>query len=149
MIFAIIGAILALGALKTLPLYGYGTEFRLKVLDDDGARVTALAAQEKINFVRYMRNETAYECLRNGLIILLLSVILFTANSVVVSLSETVAVDNELHLNQCRSLKEMMLFNIKYNFVNQVDDADKSKAAFSPCQSVSNAENGKVNLKHK
>ncbi|MGH2544293.1 MAG: hypothetical protein ACRDIB_15980 [Ardenticatenaceae bacterium] len=61
----------ALGALRTIPFYGYGTQLLLqpqgktqKVLAD------ALARQEIINNIRHLRNETAYQALRNGLLLL-------------------------------------------------------------------------------
>lgn len=78
-LYTIMGGLLALGALKTLPTYGYGTDFILKSKDNDDVKVAALAAQEKVNIARHLRNEAAYQCLRNGLIILMVSVILFTA----------------------------------------------------------------------
>lgn len=77
-LYTIIGGILALGALKTLPTYGYGTEFIIKSKNNVNVKIAALAAQEKINNVRHLRNEAAYQCLRNGFIILIVFVILFT-----------------------------------------------------------------------
>ncbi|MDD5065107.1 MAG: hypothetical protein PHQ35_10185 [Phycisphaerae bacterium] len=78
-LYTIMGGVLALGALRTLPLYGYGTDFVLKSKDNDEVKIAALAAQEKVNLARHLRNEAAYQCLRNGLIILMVSVVLFIA----------------------------------------------------------------------
>jgi hypothetical protein len=71
-IFYVLAAgFVALGALRTAPLYGYGTQLLLqqqgntqKVLAD------ALARQEIINNIRHLRNEAAYQSLRNGLLLL-------------------------------------------------------------------------------
>lgn len=71
---------IALGALKTLPSYGYGTQ--LLLLDDDQIQrslAECLARSEAINLVRHLRNETAYQSLRNGLIMLFLAAIIFAA----------------------------------------------------------------------
>jgi len=76
-LYTIAGGILALGALKTLPTYGYGTNFDIKSKNDDNVKVTALAAQEKVNTARHLRNEAAYQCLRNGFLILWVSLVLF------------------------------------------------------------------------
>jgi len=76
-LYTIIGGIIALGALKTLPTYGYGTNFIIKSKDDVNVKIAALAAQEKVNTARHLRNEAAYQCLRNGFIILIIPVIFF------------------------------------------------------------------------
>ncbi len=79
-LYTITGGILALGALKTLPTYGYGTDFVIKAKNDNKIRITALAAQEKINTARHLRNEAAYQCLRNGFIIILIPVVLLASS---------------------------------------------------------------------
>ena len=65
-------AFLALGALRTLPTYGYGTAFLLKArARADRERVLladALLRQETMNQVRHLRNEAAYQGLRNGVV---------------------------------------------------------------------------------
>lgn len=69
---------IALGALKTLPSYGYGTQPLL--LDSEGHQrdlAEYLARAEKINIIRHLRNETAYQSLRNGLILLFLAAAVF------------------------------------------------------------------------
>ena len=68
---------IALGALKTLPSYGYGTDFLLRARDDRSVLVYALAAQEKVNLIRHLRNECAYQSLRNGFVCLFLALGLF------------------------------------------------------------------------
>jgi hypothetical protein len=76
-IFMMIAGIVSLGALKTLPKYGYGTQ-HLLMAEKNGACHLAgeLILQEDINTLRHLRNETAYQCLRNGFIILLIALIL-------------------------------------------------------------------------
>jgi len=72
-VYMLIAGLISLGALTTLPTYGYGTFFLIKSRTDKDVRVHALAAQEKVNAVRQIRNESAFQCLRNGLILLLVS----------------------------------------------------------------------------
>lgn len=72
----------SLGALKTLPLYGYGTQFVSKK-DDISALVQALASQEKMNIVRHLRNESAYQSLRNGMITLFVALFIFSISVLV------------------------------------------------------------------
>lgn len=76
-IFMMIAGIVSLGALKTLPKFGYGTQHEL-LAEKKGVYHLAkvLIQQEDINIVRHLRNETAYQCLRNGFIILLIALIL-------------------------------------------------------------------------
>ena len=76
-LYTITGGVLALGALKTLPTYGYGTRFILEARAAMKAKVAALIAQENVNIVRQLRNEAAFQCLRNGFLALLISAILF------------------------------------------------------------------------
>lgn len=68
-------ASLALGALRTLPTYGYGTAFLLKARAaadrEETVLADALLRQEAMNQVRHLRNEAAYQGLRNGLVIVL------------------------------------------------------------------------------
>lgn len=62
----------AIGALKTLPTYGYGTKYIYKSKTNGIPYfVHALAAQEKMNNVRHLRNESAYQSIRNSIILLL------------------------------------------------------------------------------
>ncbi len=76
-IFALISGLIAVRALTTLPAYGYGTNFA-SVSGDPLAVARALLAQEKINSLRHVRNEAAYQCLRNSLICLIFAVALLS-----------------------------------------------------------------------
>ncbi len=70
-LYMLAAGITALGALKTLPTYGYGTEH---IINQKAGGVSylsqALFAQERMNIVRHLRNEAAYQSLRNGFILL-------------------------------------------------------------------------------
>ena len=69
---------IALGALKTLPSYGYGTQLLLLDAEERQPQLAKCLAQaEAINIVRHLRNETAYQSLRNGLILLFLAAVVF------------------------------------------------------------------------
>ena len=71
-IFFVLGAgFLALGALRTLPSYGYGTQFFLQKRENEKMILAgALARQETTNQIRHLRNETSYQALRNGLLLI-------------------------------------------------------------------------------
>ena len=76
--YALASGYIALGALRTLPSYGYGTQHLL--LDPEQQhRILAecLARSESINLVRQLRNEAAYQSLRNGLILLFFAAAVF------------------------------------------------------------------------
>lgn len=75
-VFMLIAGIISLGALKTLPKYGYGTIHELRA-EEEGVCYLAevLIQQEDINIVRHLRNEAAYQCLRNGFFLLLVALI--------------------------------------------------------------------------
>ena len=82
-LFVLAGAFLALGALRTLPTYGYGTAFILAARQAENENTIvaeALARQETMNTVRHLRNEAAYQTLRNGLVLVFcgLCIFLFT-----------------------------------------------------------------------
>ena len=82
-LFVLAAAFLALGALRTLPAYGYGTGFLLTLQQTENRHkvlADALARQEAMNTVRHLRNEAAYQALRNGLVLVVcgLCVFLFT-----------------------------------------------------------------------
>ena len=72
-LYLLIGGLISLEALTTLPTYGYSTDFRVKAKDYQDIVFNALAAQEKINAVRQVRNEAAFQCIRNGLLLLMIS----------------------------------------------------------------------------
>jgi len=67
----------AIGALKTLPTYGYGTDFILNAKGDISTLVKALAAQEKMNIIRHLRNESAYQSIRNSMALLFFALMIF------------------------------------------------------------------------
>ncbi len=69
-LYMLFGGLSSLGAFTTLPRFGYGTTFILESRTNKTRYINALAAQEKINLVRQTRNEAAFQCLRNGLLLL-------------------------------------------------------------------------------
>ena len=70
-LYMLAAGITALGALKTLPTYGYGTDHLIKQKVDGVSYLSqALFAQERMNIIRHLRNEAAYQSLRNGFILL-------------------------------------------------------------------------------
>jgi hypothetical protein len=77
LIYVLLAGFVALGALRTLPTYGYGTQFLLQEHADSAVAADALARQELMNSIRLLRNETSYQALRNGLILLFLGLMIF------------------------------------------------------------------------
>ena len=73
-IYMLLAGITALGSLKTLPTYGYGTHHLIN-LNQYGVSYLrqALYAQELMNLIRQLRNESAYQLLRNGFFTLLIA----------------------------------------------------------------------------
>lgn len=70
-LYMLAAGITALGALKTLPTYGYGTEHIIKQKADGVSYLSqALFSQEHMNNIRHLRNEAAYQSLRNGFLLL-------------------------------------------------------------------------------
>ncbi len=74
--YMLIGVLISLGALGTLPKYGYGASFAVKAKIDNRFMYFALEAQEKINNLRHLRNEAAYQCVRNGFYLIIASYLL-------------------------------------------------------------------------
>ena len=72
-LYLLIGGLISLEALRTMPTYGYSTDFRVKAKGYQDIVYNALAAQEKVNAVRQVRNEAAFQCIRNGLLLLMIS----------------------------------------------------------------------------
>jgi hypothetical protein len=69
---------LALGALRTQPSFGYGTEIRKSAIARNKTLYAdALIRQELSNDMRHLRNEASYQLLRNGLVLLFLSLTAF------------------------------------------------------------------------
>lgn len=73
-LYMLAAGITALGAIKTLATYGYGTDHLLNQKRIGNSYLAeALYAQERMNIVRQLRNESAYQCLRNGFLMLFLA----------------------------------------------------------------------------
>ena len=76
--YCITAGLLAMGALRTAPLHGYGTPLLLKRgIDRKVALAKSLARQEIINSIRHLRNEAAFQSLRNGLLLFIATIIIF------------------------------------------------------------------------
>ena len=78
--YVLAAGLTAVGALRTRKSYGYGTQFLLKQQEEDAqtALADALARQETMNLVGHLRNESAYQALRNGLVLLFVGILLFS-----------------------------------------------------------------------
>ena len=82
LVYILFAGLIVLGAARTHPLYGYGTEFLLRLQQQDNVRATladALVRQEIMNYLRYYRNETVYMVLRNVFVLIVLGAIIFSA----------------------------------------------------------------------
>lgn len=78
--YTLVAGLLALSALRTLPSYGYGTRLLLEQKTPNTASLAAhLVRQEIMNLIRQVRNEAAYQALRNGLVLLFVALLLFAA----------------------------------------------------------------------
>lgn len=98
--YLLVAGFIALGALKTLPFYGYGTNFALQIQTNTKTVLAdALARQETMNLIRHLRNEAAYQTLRNGLSMIFIGIILLFAILIV----ETTEI--------CESNKSFMFLN--------------------------------------
>lgn len=73
-LYMVTGGLLALGALKTLPKFGYGTHFEIN--KNSNTLVSALIGQEKVNILRHIRNELSFMSLRNGFLLIFISLLL-------------------------------------------------------------------------
>ena len=78
-LYVLAAGFVALGALRTLPTYGYGTKFLLQYQNDQRMLAEALACQEAMNIIRQLRNETAYQALRNGLCLVYAGIMIIAA----------------------------------------------------------------------
>ena len=77
-LYVLFAGFVALGALRTLRSYGYGTQFLLQQKKEEQKILAeALARQETMNIIRHLRNETAYQALRNGLCLLFVGIVIF------------------------------------------------------------------------
>jgi hypothetical protein len=71
LVYILIGGYIALTSLRTLPTFGYGTAFKVAAktaADPVEVYVDALLRQETANQIRQVRNEAAFQHLRNGCI---------------------------------------------------------------------------------
>jgi len=75
--YSLSAGLISMGALKTLPSFGYGTDFLLEAKEDKAVLVSSLVSQEVMNLVRHLRNECAYQSLRNGFLCLFTALALF------------------------------------------------------------------------
>ena len=95
--YVLAAGLTAVGALRTERSYGYGTQFLLRLEQENDARVVwakALARQETMNVVRHLRNETAYQSLRNGLAMLFMGILIFLVTLTVQSMGSATSVPN-------------------------------------------------------
>ena len=77
--YSTMAGLVALGALRTAPRHGYGTPLLLEQDTHRRKKLTeSLARQEVINLVRHLRNEAAFQCLRNGLLLFIVVIMMFT-----------------------------------------------------------------------
>ena len=77
--YSTMAGLVALGALRTAPRHGYGTPLLLEQDTHRRKKLTeSLARQEVINLVRHLRNEAAFQCLRNGLLLFIVVIVMFT-----------------------------------------------------------------------
>lgn len=79
-LYILSAGLVALGALSTLPSYGYGTKFlleqrsnRQKVLAEN------LSCQEIMNDCRHLRNKIVYMAMRNAFVMILAGFVIFVA----------------------------------------------------------------------
>ena len=79
LVYLLIGAVVALGGVRTMNTYGYGTQVLLGRGSENYLVQLAsdLARQETMNLIRHGRNECSYQCLRNGLFTLFLAIALY------------------------------------------------------------------------
>ena len=78
--YVLAAGLVALGALRTSPSYGYGTQSLLELQQQENSQTylaEILARQETMNTIRHLRNETAYQALRNGLWLLFTGILIF------------------------------------------------------------------------
>ena len=79
-IYVLIAGFLAMAAFRTLPSFGYGTEFLVGLKQSAEPKqiyLDCLVRQERANQIRQIRNEAAFQALRNGFIIFALVLIVY------------------------------------------------------------------------
>lgn len=75
-IYMLSGGLVSLGALKTLPKFGYGTEYEISGAENK--LLKALICQEKVNLFRHARNELSFMSLRNGFLLIFFALVACT-----------------------------------------------------------------------
>ena len=72
-VYFLFSGFLALGAMRTYPLHGFGTAYELDrhKKSSKALLVKCLARQEVLNRLRHCRNEAVFQTTRNGIILLL------------------------------------------------------------------------------
>ena len=79
-VFAVMSGLISLGALRTLPLYGYGAAHLKKVENEGQTHLAEMCARQGVmNILRHGRNELAFMSLRNGIIVLSIAWVLVYA----------------------------------------------------------------------
>ena len=69
--YILVSGFIALSALKTMPSHGFGTQlFLLDSKEKQKCLAESLARAEEVNIIRHLRNEAAYQSLRNGFILI-------------------------------------------------------------------------------
>lgn len=78
-VYFLLASWLALGAVRTYPRFGFGTQYLLARQRSNSAALAAeqLARQETLNVLRHCRNEAVFQTVRNGLILLLVGILAF------------------------------------------------------------------------
>ena len=81
-----IGAFIALSAIKTHIIYGYGTEFLVQLKEGNPVEIcaSALAKQEDENIICHQRNEASFQSVRNGFFCLLIAFIFYLISLTIV-----------------------------------------------------------------
>ncbi len=81
-LYVLSAGLVAIDALRTYPSYGYGTQVLLINENEGRRRVLAesLARQEIMNNVRHVRNEAVYQAMRNGLLLISISLMFLGAS---------------------------------------------------------------------
>ena len=78
-VYFVLASWLALGAVRTYPRFGFGTQYLLARQHSNSTALAAehLARQETLNVLRHCRNEAVFQTVRNGLILLLAGLLAF------------------------------------------------------------------------
>ena len=78
-VYFLLASWLALGAVRTYPRFGFGTQYLLARQRSNSTALVAehLARQETLNVFRQCRNEAVFQTVRNGLILLVAGILAF------------------------------------------------------------------------